>query len=468
MEFIKNMFQDKGFLKKTFAITVPIALQNLLSNLLNMIDTVMISSLGQTEIAGVGLANKVFFVFSLLLFGICSGSGVLASQYYGKRELFNIKRVLTISLIIAVGGSILFVLPATLFPDYVMRIFTDKPDTIAEGAKYLVIIALSYPLTAVTQSFVSILRSMNCVRIPVVITSVAIGINVVLNYGLIFGNLGMPEMGVAGAALATLIARIAECGILMLIVFSRKAGDDSIGDLIHTKFNKAKMSGEKWLNRPFISKYLSTASPVIANEFMWGMGITMYSMAYGRMGDEAVAVTTITSTVESLILVFFFGICSAAAVILGNEMGANRLKEAEEHAKRYMVMLLMLTFFGAILTFIVKEPVIRLYSMPEEVNAHIRICLTAFALYMPIRMLNCLIIVAILRSGGDTKAALFLDVSSVWLIGVPMAFLGGLVFKFPVHIVYILIATEEIYKIILGLLRYKKKKWLKNIVADEI
>ncbi len=466
MEFISKMFHDKDFLRKTFAITIPIALQNLLSNLLNMIDTVMISSLGQTEIAGVGLANKVYFVFTLLLFGVCSGSGVLASQYYGKRELLNIKRVLTMSLMLAVGGSLLFVLPATLFPDIVMRVFTEKPDTIAQGAKYLVIIALSYPLTAVTQSYVAILRSMNCVRVPVVITSVAIGINVFLNYGLIFGHFGMPALGVAGAALATLIARIAECGTLIIIIYSRKTGDDGIGDFIHTRLGKVKKLGEKLLNRSFVNKYFGTAAPVIANEFMWGLGITMYSMAYGRMGDEAVAVTTITSTVENLALVFFFGICSAAAVILGNEMGANRLKEAEEHAKRYIVMLLMLTFFGAILTIIIKEPVIRLFGMPEDVNEHIRICLTAFALYMPIRMLNCLIIVAILRSGGDTKAALFLDVSSVWLIGVPMAFLGGLVFKFPVHIVYIMIATEEIYKITLGLLRYRKKKWLKNIVAD--
>lgn len=466
MEFVKNMFQDKGFLKKTFAITVPIALQNLLSNLLSMIDTVMISSLGQTEIAGVGLANKVHFVFSLLLFGICSGSGVLASQYFGKRELLNIKRVLTMSLMIAVGGSLLFTFAAVFFPEYVMQIFTAKTDTIAKGAEYLVYIGFSYPLTAVTQSYVAILRSMNYVRLPVVITSVAIGVNVVLNYSLIFGNFGMPEMGVAGAALATLIARIVECGTLLIIVYTKKAGDDGIGDFIHTKLGKVKKFGEKLLNKPFVHKYLGTASPVIANEFMWGFGITMYSMVYGRMGDEAVAVTTITSTVESLILVFFFGICSAAAVILGNEMGANHLKEAEEYAKRYIVMLLMLTLLGGVLTLIIREPVIRLFGMPDAVNNHIRICLTTFAIYMPIKMLNCLLVVAVLRSGGDTKAALFLDVSSVWLIGVPMAFLGGMIFKFPVHIVYIMITTEEIYKLTFGLLRYKKRKWLRNIVAD--
>lgn len=466
MNFIRQMFRDRSFLAKTFAITVPIALQNLLSNLLTMIDTVMISSLGETEIAGVGLANKVFFVFSLLLFGICSGSGVLASQYYGKRELMNIKRVLSVSLMMAVGGSLLFVIPATLFPHTVMRIFTTNSDTIAVGASFLAVIALSYPLTAVTQAFVTMLRSMNYVKLPVFITTFAIAINIFLNYTLIFGHFGMPRLGVVGSALATLIARVVECITLLLVVWGHKAGDDGIGDFIHTKYVRAKNAGEVFLNKAFIHKYLGTASPVIANEFMWGLGITMYSLAYGRMGNEAVAVTTITSTVENLALVFFFGICSAAAVILGNEMGANRLKEAEEHAKRYMVLVLMLTVFGAILTLLIKEPVIKLFGMPEEVNRSIRICLTAFAVYMPIRMLNCLIIVAILRSGGDTKAALFLDVSSVWLIGVPMAFLGGLVFQFPVYIVYIMIATEEFYKITLGLLRFRKKKWLRNIVAD--
>ena len=466
MNLVKKMFLDKSFLSRTFAITVPIALQNLLSNLLTMIDTVMISSLGETSIAGVGLANKVFFVFALLLFGICSGSGILASQYYGKRELHNIRRVLAMSLLISVGASFLFVIAGVFFPTYVMRIFTPSPETIAIGASFLAVIALSYPLTAVTQSFVTILRSMNYVKLPVIITSIAIAINIFLNYCLIFGHFGFPELGVVGSALATLIARIVECASLLIVVFRHKVGDKGIGDFIHKKYDKEQGKETAFLNSVFVKKYMSMASPVIANEFMWGVGVTMYSLVYGRMGDDAVAVSTITGTIENLALVFFFGICSAAAVILGNEMGANRLEEAEEHAKYYMILLLMLTFIGAGLTLVLKEPIIHLFHMPEEVNSYIRFCLTAFALYMPIRMLNCLIVVAILRSGGDTRAALFLDVSSVWLIGVPMAVLGGLVFKFPVYVVYIMIATEEVYKITLGMLRYRKKKWLRNIVSD--
>ncbi len=463
MGYIKNIINDKSFLSKTLAISIPIAMQNLLSNLLVLVDTMMITSLGETTIAAVGLANKVFFVYSLLLFGICSGSGVLASQYYGKREMINIKRVLRISLMISVGCSILFLLAGVMFPGFVMRIFTPSQNTIKIGITYLTIIAFSYPMTAVTQSYVTILRSMNYVRLPVFITSIAILINILLNYCLIFGNFGFPELGVAGSAIATLIARIFECGVMLFVVYLHKAGDDSIGDFIHTKIEMNSDSKESFIRVSFIKKYLDTAFPVIANEFIWGLGITIYSLVYGRMGDEAVAVTTITSAVENLTLVFFFGICNAAAVILGNELGANQLKRAEEYAHKYMVGLIMLTIFGAMITIAIKNPVIMLFHTSDIVGNAVSQCLTIFALYMPFRMLNCLLIVAVLRSGGDTKAALIIDVSSVWLIGIPMAVLGGLVFKLPVFVVYAMIGSEDLYKLILSFMRYKKKKWLRNI-----
>jgi putative MATE family efflux protein len=465
MTLIKSMLKDKPFLTKTFAITFPIALQNLLNNVLNLVDTLMIGRLGETTVAAVGLANKVFFVFSLLMFGICSGSGILASQYYGKRELVNIQRVLKMSLMIGVGASFLFVIPGVLFPELVMRIFTPSEEMIKTGAIYLGIIAVSYPLTAVTNCYVAVLRSMNYVKLPVAISFIAILVNVVFNYGLIFGELGLPKLGVAGAAIATVLARVVEVSALLIIVYLHKAGDGGVGDFVHTKYVKAKENGVAFLHRSFVIKYLSTAAPVIANEFMWGLGVTMYSLVYGRMGEAATAAITITGTVEQVALVIFFGICNAAAVILGNEMGADKLDRAERYAKYYMVLLFGLSVIGAIVVVLVKEPVIGIFKMPDEVNNYIRLCIITFAIYTPIRMLNCLIIVAILRSGGDTKAALFLDVSSVWLIGIPMAVLGGLVFHLPIYIVYAMITIEEIYKLVFGFMRYRKKKWLKNIVA---
>ncbi len=465
MNHLQLILKDKTFIKKTLAITIPIALQNLLNSGVNLVDTLMIGQLGETSVAAVGLANKLFFVFALLMFGICSGSGILAAQYYGKRDMIGIRRVLRMSLVIGVGASFLFVIPALFAPKFVMSIFIPQKTTIAIGAAYLAVIAFSYPLTAVSNSFISILRSMNYVKLPVVITTISIFVNVVLNYGLIYGNFGMPEMGVAGAALATVIARVVEFCTLLFIVYRHKAGDDGVGDFIHAKYDKEKENGEPFISKLFVQKYLQTAAPVIANEFMWGLGVTMYSLVYGRMGDAATAAITITSNVEQVSLVIFFGICHAAAVVLGNELGANNLKKAEEYAKNYMILQFLLSIVGAVIIFFSKEIIVLMFPVSDLVENYIRLNITVFAAYVPIRMLNTLIIVAILRSGGDTKAALFLDVSSVWLIGIPMAVLGGLVFKLPIYMVYAMIMIEEVYKVILGYIRYRKKKWLCNIVA---
>jgi putative MATE family efflux protein len=424
----------------------------------------MIGQLGETSIAAVGLANKLFFVFVLLMFGVNSGSSVLSAQYFGKREFMNIKRLLRISLFLGIGGSLLFAIPGFFFPEFVMSIFTPFEGTISEGAKYLIIIVFSYPLTAVTIAYTSILRSMNYVMLPVIITFVSILINVFLNYGLIYGNMGFPEMGVAGAALATLIARIAECGVLLFLVYRHKAGDGKLGDFIHLKYDKAKENGSAFISKVFLSKYFNTAAPVIANEFMWGLGVTMYSLVYGRMGDAATAAITITNTVEQVALVFFFGICHAAAVLLGHELGSNRLDKAEEHAKNYIAMIFALSLVGGVLVFMLRSPVASIFDVSEEVLKYVKLCITVFAIYIPVRMLNTLFIVAILRSGGDTKATLFIDVTGVWLIGIPMAIIGGLVLKLPIHIVYSMILIEEIYKLICSFARYKKKKWLRNIV----
>ncbi len=466
MNQIKRMLRDTSFLKKTLAIMIPVALQNLLNNVFNLVDTLMIGHLGETSVAAVGLANKVFFVFSLLMFGICSGSSILSAQYFGRREMVNIKRVLRVSLTIGICASVFFVIPGIFFPELVMRIFTPQQETIVIGASYLAIIAVSYPLTAISNTYVAILRSMHYVRMPVIITMLSIGLNVTLNYGFIFGKWGLPEMGVAGSALATLLARIVECATLLLIVHSRKAGDGGVGDFIHSKYDKLKEGGVAFLNKPFLQKFFLTASPVIANEFMWGLGVTMYSLVYGRMGDAATAAITITNTVEQVVLVFFFGICNAAAVVLGNEMGADELDKAQEHAKNYMILVFALTIVGAIITFLCRDYILLLFTVSDQVAEYIRLSLAVFALYMPFRMLNCLIIVAILRSGGDTKAALFLDVSGVWFIGIPMAVLGGLVLHLPIYFVYAMILIEEVYKLVLGYIRYRQKKWLRNIVAD--
>ncbi|WP_410470485.1 MATE family efflux transporter [Clostridium sp.] len=453
-QLYRNMLDDKKFIKKAIAIAIPITFQLFLNTTLNFIDILMIGSLGETTIAAVGLANKVFFVFSLLLFGICSGSSILTSQYFGKKDIKSIRRVLGISLVIGLIGSIFFVIPGILCPKLVMNIFIPSTNTIAIGASYLAIVAISYPLTAITNVYTAVLRSVNEVRLPVVISLVSIFINIVLNYTLIFGHFGAPALGVQGAALGTLIARIIEClSILTIIYIKNGPAAAKIKELID-------------FNKEFTKKFFITVTPVIINEFMWGLGVTMYSLVYGRMGDGAVAAITITQNVEQIITVMFQGIGSATAVILGNELGANKLEKADIHAKYLIVMQLVLSLVMGVVCFLIKMPLIRLFSVSEFVALDISKCLIVFIIYLPFKMFNLVNIVGVLRSGGDTKAALFLDVTGVWIIGIPLAFLGGIFLGLPIYIVYAMVMFEEVYKFILGIRRYRQKKWLKNIVEN--
>lgn len=451
---VKMMARDGIFLKKAVRIALPVAMQGMLNTIVNLVDTMMIGALGATAIAAVGLANKVFFVFTLLVFGIVSGSGVLAAQYWGNGDIKNIKKVVGLALTLAVAASIAFLVPAVVCPEVVMRIFTASEDAIQVGAGYLTIVALSYPATAVSNTFVAMLRATGRVKAPVVISSCTIFINIFFNYTFIYGNFGAPAMGAAGAALATLMARLAEALSIILVVYLGKAP-------VAARFKE--MFG---YSKEFLVQFFSTTSPVIANEFIWGLGTTLYSLAYGRMGNDAVAAITIATTIQDIVTVLFQGLSAATAVIMGNEMGAGKLKRAERYAKNFLILQFIVTILGALFCVAIRWQIIGVYNITPEIAESVSRCIIVFALFMPFKMFNYVMVVGILRSGGDTKMCLLLDCSGVWMIGVPMAFLGGLFFGFPIHIVYAMVMLEEVYKAVFGYWRYKQKKWLRNLAAE--
>lgn len=450
----RYMIGDRVFLSKAFRIALPVALQGMLNTVVNLVDTMMIGSLGESTIAAVGLANKVFFVFTLLVFGIVSGSGVLAAQYWGNGDVKNIRKVLGLAMTLALLGALAFLIPAVAAPEKVMRIFTTSQSSIEIGAQYLTIAALSYPFTAVTNTLVAMQRAVNRVKAPVAVTCMAIVINIVLNYTLIFGHFGAPALGARGAAMATLTARMAEASVMLLVVY---AGKSPIAGRIREMFG---------YTREFLAQFVRTTAPVIANEFTWGLGTTLYSLAYGRMGDNAVAAITIATTIQDIVVVLFQGLSAATAVILGNEMGGGHLKRAERYAKNFFILQFIITVFAALFCVGIRWQIIGLYHVGSQVARDVSLCLIAFAVYMPVKMFNYVNVVGVLRSGGDTTACLILDCSSVWFIGVPLAFLGGLYFRFPIYIVYAMVMFEEVYKFILGYIRYRQKKWLRNLAAE--
>lgn len=450
----RSLFGDRSFLQKVVTIALPVTLQGLLNTVVNMIDTLMIGTLGESSIAAVGLANKIFFVFSLLIFGCCSGSGILAAQYWGHGDEANTKRVLGLSLLIGVGGSLVFVVPSLLLPELVMGIFTDSEAAITLGAQYLFLAALSYPFTAVSNIYASMLRAVGQAKLPVFTSVAAILLNTCINYVLIFGKFGAPRWGVAGAAVGTLVARICEMLLLVLAVYWKQlplAG--SFRELFGFK-------------RKLVIQYVQTASPVIINEFLWGLGITMYSLAYGRMGDSAVAAITIAGVLQDLVLVVWQGLSAATAIVLGHSLGAGKPERAQQEARYFFILSGILTVIGMAAVMLFKEEFMSLYSVSAEVARDGALCMVAFVFSMPSRMFNMINVVGVLRSGGDTKACLILDTSTVWFVGVPLAFLGALVWKLPIYWVYGLITLEGVVKMIAGYIRYKQKKWVRNLALE--
>ena len=451
----QEMLRDRGFLKKTVMIALPVAMQGMLNTVVNLVDNLMIGSLGSTAIASVGLANKVFFVFTLLVFGVNSGSGILAAQFWGNQDIKNIRRVLGVALTLAVTAAVVFMVPACLKPELMMRIFTTSEASIHMGAAYLAVAAFFYPCTAVTNTYVAMLRAVNRVKEPVIISCVAILVNICFNYILIFGKFGAPAMGVVGAALATLIARVVEVISIICVVY---LGRTPLACRARALFG---WSGE------FLARFFVTALPVIINEFIWGLGTTVYSMAYGRMGDDAVAAITIATTIQDIVVVLFQGLSAATAVILGNEMGAGQLKRAEVYARNFFILQFLVTVATALFCAGMRWSFISLYQpgISDQVAMSVSRCIIVFALFMPFKMFNYVNVVGVLRSGGDTAMCLFIDTSGVWFIGIPLAFIGGLVLKQPIHIVYGMVLLEEVYKAFIGYFRYRQKKWLRNLTV---
>lgn len=441
---------DRKFYQTLFVIAIPIALQNLVTSSLNFIDVFMINKLSTEAISGVGIANKVYFLLNLFLFGTNSGAAILASQYWGVKDVKSIKKVLGLTLMIGLGVSTVFTIGSLVFTENIIGIFTSEKLVIEQGSMYLETVAFSYIFTAVTFGYSFLLRTTHNTKLPMVVTSIALLFNTFFNWVLIYGKLGAPALGVQGAAIATVGARIVECSFLLFITYRN--------DLPLA----ARFSEMLGFSKAFAKHYFNTVIFVIMNEVIWALGVVGYSIVYGRMGSMVMASVTVAQTVEQISFVIFFGLCNACGVMLGNVLGANDLQAAEQYAKRFMKIVSIISVITSVIIFATAGWIAGLFE--AGIQRNVILCLRVFAIFMPFKVLNMLVIVGILRSGGDTVASLLIDLIGVWFVGLPLGILGGLVWHLPIQYVYALVLMEEASKVILCMIRYRSKKWVKNLV----
>ncbi len=444
----------KSIYKSFFWLMIPMALKELVAAFINLLDSVMLGGHGEDTIAAVGIANQWFFLFAVAVFGVCGGAGVFASQYWGANNVGRVRKVLGLNILLVACVTFVFVLPALICPEFIIGIFRKDPLVVQYGSKYLRLACLSYIFSGLTSAYDISLCCSEKANIPFISRAIGLVVNLVFNQILIFGMGVIPAMGVEGAAIATIIARAVELGFILSQIYGKK--------LVQAAGFKELFS----VPRDMIGGYFKAAVPVMINEGAWALGTTVYSWVYSQISTEATVIMVIVQNIERLLLVFFHGGGNATGIMVGKMIGAGEYDKAYTVSKRLCVAN---TVFSLIVSglFVTVRPIVLIpYDVASSLQAKALEVLFLMAILMNVKALTFLFIVGIFRNGGDTKTAAYIDIGSVWLVGVPLVMISGLVLKLSVEQIYMVMMLEEVVKVILSISYFRSKKWIKNLVAD--
>lgn len=451
------MKQKPGFYRQVVFLALPIVLQNLITSALGMADTFMVGMLGEEPMAAVTLANIPLFVVQLFIFGVQSGSSVLHSQYWGRQEMESINRVLGVALWVAVLVSSLFAAILLICPVAFLSLFGNEPEVIELAAQYGSIAGLSYVCSAFTMMYVAAYRSMERPQLGMYILITSMTVNTFLNWVLIFGKLGAPALGVRGAALATLIARVLEVVIVAA----------------HMRFNSFFRVRLRLLLRPgmdMVRRFLRHGSLVVFNETTWGLGSSVFPTIMGHMAGstEILAAYTVAGNIDKICMVVSFGLASTASIIIGREVGAGRPQQVRQVGAAMCTLALMCgTGIGLLLflfaRFIAPAWVFPLFQMSARSASIAVMMMTVQAAVRPLRDFNSVAITGVLRGGGDVRMATIIDTAPQWLIAIPTAVVLGSVLKLDILWVYLAMTLENIVKFALGLWRIRADSWVRDL-----
>ena len=443
----------QGFYRELFILLVPIVVQNLIASAVGMADVVMLGRVDQTSISASSLAGQVMFLLNVLFFGLNSALTILASQYWGKRDMMVISKILGIGLLISLVATMALALLAFFFPYFVIGIWTNVPELKDAGAVYLRYVAASYIFLGIVQPYLTILKSCERVLFSAVLSASTLVLNVILNFLLIFGVGPFPEMGIAGAALATSISWAV--GLIVCII-----------DFIRQKEIPRSIIEMFRIPKALIIDFAKYSLPAFINDAMWGLAFNMNSIIMGHLGSDIVAANSVVSVARDLVTVVGFGISAAASIMLGKEIGENRLEEAEKDA----ASVLRVTIFSGIISGLVllaASPFIPgLVKISATAAWYLKIMLYINIAYQMGQIVNTVLIASLFRCGGDSRYGMILDIVCMWGFAVPLGLLSAFVFKFSPIVVYILMCTDEFAKMPFAVHHYRSGGWIKNITRE--
>lgn len=438
----------KDFLRRLLALSAPIAVQQTVFTAVNLVDNLMIGNLSETSLAAAAVAGQVNFLVLLFLFGVTSGSAILMSQFFGAQKLREIRRSMGLALLTAAPGIAAVTLLSVIEPRILLRLFTPDPEVLELAASYQRIISLSYPATMITNLLAATLRSTREVRLPMAASTIALILNTLGNIVLINGLFGLPRLELFGAGIATFAARWIECGLILLFTLKRR------------RWILIQPAGWFGTDRQFRKRYFKVTLPVVGNEVFWSIGFSSYLAVFGRISTAALAAYNIQEMVVRIGIIIFIALGNGAAILLGNTLGAGRQDQAQGYALNLLKIAPALAAVFCLASFVAAPYIPLLYNVSAEAQGIATRMLQVLALVFPFKILNILFFVGIFRSGGDTVFAFAMDVGILWAVGIPLAFVAGLVLRVNPAYVYLVAGSEELIKVIVGIARVRSRKWM--------
>lgn len=444
--------EKSAFYRNVFTLVLPLALQNLINVSVSTADVVMLGKVGETALSASSLAGQAYFVMTLIFFGLTSGATILVAQYWGQKNINVIEQIIGMTMRIGIIVAVIFTVVVLAVPGVVMRIFTNDPVVIEAGIPYLRIIACSYIIATITIIYTNVIRGMELVVISTIVYGTSLMVNIVLNAIFIFGLFGCPAMGIRGAALGTLLARVVE----LLIVF-----------LYDRKYNPVLKFRIRYLfvhNKELAQDFVKYATPVVLNELAWGCGIATVTAIIGRMGQAAVAANSVMQVGRQMAMILSFGIANATAIIVGKTIGEGNKNLAKTYATRFWKMSVILGIFGGLVVLIVMPIAGNFLTLSDQARVYLREMTYVMAYYCIGQSINSTLIVGIFRAGGDSKVGLIIDIGVLWGVSIVAGAIGAFVLHLPVMAVYVLLVSDEIVKLPFSIKRYRSYKWL-NVVT---
>ena len=440
--------RKRSLRKEIVRLALPIALQQFMTALVGACDAIMLGKLSQDAMSAVSLATQVTFVFNLFMFAFMAGENMFVAQYYGKGDYTGISQVFSLVTKICGCIAVVFLAGTLFFSEQLMRILTNEETLIVLGSEYLRVIGISYVFSGIAQTFLAIMKNCGAVNMSTLINGVMVILNIALNAVFIFGLSGFPKMGIKGAALATVLATVVQ--------FLWSVG------YVLCRIRAVKFSLRSCEKKLFVRFWQKTV-PLLINNLAWGIGFSMYSVIMGHLGTDAVAANGIANISKNLVVCFCLGLGNAGSIIVGNRLGADRLKEAKEAGGTLTRTAIIAGIVSGLVLIVLSPFITKMVDLTPTARGYLQKMLLICSYYIAGKSVNCMTIGGIFAAGGDSKFGMLCDSVTLWCITVPLGCICAFILKLPVMVVYFVLNLDEIIKLPVVYKHYKKYKWIKNL-----